>query len=120
MQSTQPPFPTTGAIPDFSQDNTNITGRFDGTDESAGIFDTLDNNTGMTGNESVSIFENDGFGNNQRTLRGELDNNTNVLGNEGVNGEDDSFAIGPQTPDTLDSGIFKDDPETPMNDTVLD
>lgn len=87
LQSTQPPL-TSGTILDFSQDDTNITGRFDGT------IDTLDNNAGIA--DTDSIFTDD----------------SSVPGNE------DSFAIGPQAPDTLDSGIFEDDPETPMNDTL--
>ena len=87
--TTQFPNPTTqlppqSTIPDFSQDNTNITGRFD----------TFDNNAGTAG--TGSIFTDDV-----------------VIG-------DDTSAISPEIPDTLDSGIFEDDPETPMDDTVLD
>jgi hypothetical protein len=91
-------------VPDFRQDSTNITGRFDGTTglDQGSIFDTRDNT--LTGNRD-SIFIDD-----RRSILGET---PSIL-----NGEDE-FAIGPQTPSSLDNGIFDDDRDSLTDDTVV-
>lgn len=112
--TTQTPPATTGSIPgttDFSQDNTNITGRFETSPDRGSVFDTLDDGMGITGGED-SIFVNGRFG-----------NNTSFPGNGTSSGldDEDEFATGlfPETPDTLDNGVFENDLESPMNDSVL-
>lgn len=71
--------------------------------------DTLDD-SGLTGTPS------DGFGSEGRTLHGVFESETDVivLGEEGPQADDDDV------PDTLDNGIFADDPETPMDGTLAD
>lgn len=126
LQSTQPPlqpaqplppvtqfppstqFPSTtqtppaSSVPDFRQDNTNITGRFDGTTDldRGSIFDTRDNT--LTGNRDSIFIDDSILGETQSALDGE-----------------DEFAIGPETPSTLDNGIFDEDRDSLMDDTVV-
>lgn len=99
LQSTQPP---AAGFPDFSQDNTNISGRFDGNLDRGGIFDTRDNT--LTGNRDSIFLEDRG------SLFGEA---PSVLDNE------EDLAIGPETPSALDNGIFNDDRDTLAEDTVI-
>lgn len=82
--------PPASGIPDLRDDNTNISGRFESLDKGS-IFDTREFNT-LTGN-GESIF---------------IDDRASVFA-EGPPGGEEGFAIGPETPSTLDNGIFKDD-----------
>lgn len=106
--TTQMPPATTG-LPDFREDNTNITGRFGGNTRDDGRF----GNDVIIFDNSAGVFEN--LDNDEQTLRGEFDSGIVILGDEeaffGTEEEDSIFA----TPDTLDTGVFRDDRETPMD-----
>lgn len=93
---TRPPAP---GIPDLSLDNTNISGRFENLDRGS-IFDTR-NNT-LTGN-GESIF---------------IDDRASVFGQAPPSGQE-GFAVGPQTPSTLDNGIFSDGRDSLNEDTIV-
>lgn len=109
--TTQLPPPTTG-LPDFREDNTNITGRLGGNffDDGTRGDDVIvfDNQTGRSGTLEGG----------RTTLRGRFDGDIAILGDEEAffgTEEEDIFVAGPETPDTLDEGVFRDDPETPMD-----
>lgn len=101
--ATTPLPPATTGLPDFREDNTNMTGRLGG--------NTLDD--GTLGDDTI-VFD------NRRGLD-TLDDSAGLEGTQTgtLSGQQEGLFAAPDTSDTLDEGVFRDDRETPMDSATL-